>query len=56
VIEMRPGDAREDANEWAGLKVYSLHTWEIEGIEPTGSPQAAVDNALAATRGSRSRR
>jgi uncharacterized protein (TIGR00725 family) len=36
----------------AGLKVYGLHTWEIEGIEPAGSPREAVDSALAAARGS----
>jgi uncharacterized protein (TIGR00725 family) len=40
----------------AGLKVYGLHTWEIEGIEPAASPQEAVANALAAARGSGTRR
>lgn len=30
----------------AGLRVYGLHTWEIDGIEPVGSPREAVDLAL----------
>lgn len=32
----------------AGLRVYGLHTWEIEGIEPVDSPAVAVERALAA--------
>jgi uncharacterized protein (TIGR00725 family) len=34
----------------AGLKVYGLHTWDIGGIEPVASPEAAVEKALAAAR------
>jgi uncharacterized protein (TIGR00725 family) len=34
----------------AGLKVYGLHTWDIGGIEPVGSPEEAVQKALAAAR------
>ncbi len=34
----------------AGLKVYGLHTWDIDGIEPVASPQEAVEKALAAAR------
>lgn len=30
----------------AGLRVFGLHTWEIDGIEPLGSPREAVDRAL----------
>jgi len=33
-----------------GLKVYGLHTWEIEGIEPVTTPDEAVERALAAAR------
>ena len=33
-----------------GLKVYGLHTWEIDGIEPVASPEEAVERALAAAR------
>jgi uncharacterized protein (TIGR00725 family) len=33
-----------------GLKVYGLHTWEIDGIEPVGSPEEAVEKALVAAR------
>ena len=36
-----------------GLKVYGLHTWAIDGIEPVGSPEEAVDRALAAARARR---
>lgn len=32
----------------AGLRVFGLHTWEIDGIEPLGSPREAVERALAA--------
>jgi len=32
----------------AELKVYGLHTWEIDGIEPVASPEEAVERALAA--------
>jgi uncharacterized protein (TIGR00725 family) len=35
----------------AGLKVYGLHTWAIEGIEAVASPVEAVEMALAAARG-----
>lgn len=31
----------------AGLSVFGLHTWQIDGIEPVGSPAEAVDRALA---------
>ena len=34
----------------AGLKVYGLHTWEIDGIEPVDTPAAAVERALLAAR------
>ncbi len=34
----------------AGLEVYGLHTWEIEGIVAVDTPEAAVENALAAAR------
>jgi uncharacterized protein (TIGR00725 family) len=30
----------------AGLRVFGLHTWEIDGIERAGSPQEAVELAL----------
>ena len=33
-----------------GLKVYGLHTWEIDGIEPVDTPREAVERALAAAR------
>jgi hypothetical protein len=33
-----------------GLKVYGLHTWGIDGIESVGSPEEAVEKALAAAR------
>jgi uncharacterized protein (TIGR00725 family) len=32
----------------AGLSVYGLHTWEIDGIEQVGSPEEAVQHALLA--------
>ncbi len=32
----------------AGLSVYGLHTWDITGIERVGSPEEAVQRALAA--------
>jgi uncharacterized protein (TIGR00725 family) len=32
----------------AGLRVYGLHTWEIEGIEQVGSAAEAVERALSA--------
>jgi len=32
----------------AGRRVFGLHTWEIDGIEPVASPTEAVDRALAA--------
>jgi uncharacterized protein (TIGR00725 family) len=32
----------------AGLRVYGLHTWEIDGIEQVRSPEQAVQQALAA--------
>jgi uncharacterized protein (TIGR00725 family) len=32
----------------AGLPVFGLHTWEIDGVKPLGSPIEAVDGALAA--------
>lgn len=34
----------------ADLRVYGLHTWEIDGIEPVASPEEAVERALAAAR------
>ncbi len=34
----------------AGLKVYGLHTWAIEGIEAVATPQDAVQRALSAAR------
>ena len=34
----------------AGLKVYGLHTWDIEGIEQVRSPEEAVEQALIAAR------
>jgi uncharacterized protein (TIGR00725 family) len=34
----------------AGLEVFGLHTWGINGIEPVGSPEEAVEKALAAAR------
>jgi uncharacterized protein (TIGR00725 family) len=34
----------------AGLEVYGLHTWEIEGIVAVDTPEAAVERALAAAR------
>ena len=30
----------------AGLRVFGLHTWEIDGIERVGSPREAVELAL----------
>jgi uncharacterized protein (TIGR00725 family) len=30
----------------AGLRVFGLHTWKIDGIEPVGSPREAVELAL----------
>ncbi len=33
-----------------GLKVYGLHTWDIEGIEPVGTPAEAVERALRSAR------
>ncbi len=30
----------------AGLRVFGLHTWEIDGIERVGSPPEAVELAL----------
>jgi uncharacterized protein (TIGR00725 family) len=35
----------------AKLKVYGLHTWEIDGIVAVDSPEQAVEGALAAARG-----
>ncbi len=35
----------------AGLSVQGLHSWDIEGVDAVGSPQAAVAAALAAGRG-----
>ena len=29
-----------------GLRVFGLHTWGIDGIEPAGSPREAVELAL----------
>lgn len=34
----------------ADLKVYGLHTWEIDGIEAVATPAEAVERALAAAR------
>lgn len=31
----------------AGLRVFALHSWEIEGITPVSSPAEAVAQALA---------
>jgi uncharacterized protein (TIGR00725 family) len=31
----------------AGLRVFGLHSWDIEGITPCGSPAEAVSAALA---------
>jgi uncharacterized protein (TIGR00725 family) len=36
----------------AGLKVYGLHTWDIDGIEAVTTPEDAVERALSAVRGS----
>ena len=33
-----------------GLKVYGLHTWDIEGIEPVATPEEAVERALSSAR------
>ena len=33
-----------------GVPVVGLHTWSIEGIEPAGSPEAAVEHALEVAR------
>lgn len=33
-----------------GLKVYGLHTWDIEGIEPVATPAEAVERALRSAR------
>jgi uncharacterized protein (TIGR00725 family) len=35
----------------AKLRVYGLHTWEIDGIVAVDSPEQAVEGALAAARG-----
>jgi uncharacterized protein (TIGR00725 family) len=35
----------------ANLKIYGLHTWEIDGIVVVDSPEQAVEGALAAARG-----
>jgi uncharacterized protein (TIGR00725 family) len=35
----------------AGLKVYGLHTWDIDGIEAVTTPEDAVEKALSAARG-----
>lgn len=32
----------------AGLNVYGLHTWDIEGVEPVVTPEEAAERALAA--------
>ena len=32
----------------AGLSVFGLHTWEIDGVKPVSSPREAVDRSLAA--------
>jgi uncharacterized protein (TIGR00725 family) len=34
----------------ADLKVFGLHTWEIDGIEHVSSPAEAVDKALTVAR------
>ena|SRR5579875_404856 len=34
----------------ADLKVFGLHTWEIDGIDPVVTPEEAVERALAAAR------
>ena len=34
----------------AGLKVYGLHTWAIEGIEQVATPEDADQTALSAAR------
>jgi hypothetical protein len=34
----------------AGLEVYGLHTWEIDGIVAVATPAEAVERALAAAR------
>jgi uncharacterized protein (TIGR00725 family) len=36
----------------AGLKVFGLHTWDIDGIEAVTTPEEAVERALSAARGS----
>jgi uncharacterized protein (TIGR00725 family) len=36
----------------AGLKVYGLHTWAIDGIVAVTTPQDAVEKALKAARSS----
>jgi hypothetical protein len=36
----------------AGLKVFGLHTWDIDGIEAVTTPEEAVEKALSAARGS----
>ena len=30
----------------AGKRVVGLGTWEVEGVEPAGSPEAAVEAVL----------
>ncbi len=37
----------------AGLAVYGLHTWEIDGVTAVEAPQQAVERALAAARARR---
>ena len=32
----------------AGLNVYGLHTWDIEGVEPVATPEEAAERALVA--------
>jgi uncharacterized protein (TIGR00725 family) len=34
----------------AKRRVFGLHTWEIAGVEPVGSPEQAVEMALSAAR------
>ncbi len=34
----------------AGLEVYGLHTWEIDGIVEVAAPEEAVERALAGAR------
>jgi uncharacterized protein (TIGR00725 family) len=34
----------------AGLNVYGLHTWEIDGVEPVATPEEAAERALIAAR------